>query len=150
MSNHAKLNFLPSFLQAPIYCIDSEFLRVYRQLTVMNVVGKWLMIFWVIAGLGARVMAQDTHWLDPRDSHCCADHHDADPEENSPEQHHESCPPGPHHHHACTCAHSLPLSAEDDWVSRLHVPPFCLLEVSQESETPPEKPFLQLEKPPLI
>jgi hypothetical protein len=148
--NPFEIETFAGLSSVPKYCLDFSPLGVQVLRVKMNTFGTWLMIFWMMAGLNVRVMASESHTVCVSDSHCCADHHDAIPENDTGDHDHESCPPESHHHHECTCSHLLPLSAETDRVCRLDGPPSYLLELSHESEKAPEKPYLQLEKPPLI
>lgn len=109
-----------------------------------------LMVFCVVAGLGARLLAADIGHVEvchhAAESCCETDHH------GTPDEHHhdgDSCPADHHHHFGC-CAHALPLTIDTPWICRLGVPGASLLGVRHEGEIAPEGPFLGSEKPPLI
>jgi hypothetical protein len=116
----------------------------------MRVAVTWLMVFCVVAGLGARIFAADTS----RSAVCaestsCCDHSQS---AKAPAEHQhqgEDCPLEHHHHHGC-CSHPLPLTLDTALIYRLGIPSGSLLAIRHEGEITPEGPFLGSEKPPLI
>ncbi|MGL4399675.1 MAG: hypothetical protein ACRCXD_07380 [Luteolibacter sp.] len=110
----------------------------------MKVIGMWMLLFGVFAGLNARVLAPQG------DSVCLACHHAEDHGTHHHGHSHEDCDPDHPHHHDC-CSPVQPLGVENHSPCRLGFSPESfLLGVRQEGELPPEEPFLSSEKPPLI
>lgn len=112
----------------------------------------WLMVFGMLAGLNARVLAADAGHLTvcPDSSESCC--HD-DPGSDAPAaplHDGETHCPQDHHHHLCCYLHALPLAAEDEPGCRLADPTSSLTGVRHESTLMPDGPFLSSEKPPLI
>ena len=117
----------------------------------MRLLLTWLMVICTLAGLNARVLADEVGRVavcaQSTDT-CCQDHHDAP----GPEKHHhdgDDCPLDHHHHFGC-CSQALPLTVENNLICRLGIPGSSLLSVLHEGEVPPEAPVLGSEKPPLI
>ena len=116
----------------------------------MRALITWLVVFCVVAGLGARSLAANPGHLEVCETSqtCCHSPHEAEP----PAEHQhdgESCPLEHHHHHGC-CFQPLPLTLDSAVTYRLGVPESALLADRPEGEVTPEGPFLGSEKPPLI
>lgn len=110
------------------------------------------MVFGMLAGLNARVLAADAGHLTvyPHSSEACC-HHDHGPDTPAaPLTDEEQHCPHDHHHHLCGCLHALPLATEDELGCRLADPVSSLTGVRPESALVPDEPFLGSEKPPLI
>ena len=114
----------------------------------------WLMLFCVMTGLSARVLATElgravecTHL----ENACCDDEQRPDAHEGHSHDHDgEDCPPGHHHHHDCCFGHAAPLTLDHISMVKLRLPNSFLLAVIHDQEAPPEGPYLIAEKPPLI
>lgn len=105
-----------------------------------------MLLFGVLAGLSARVLATQGHSICQACSH--ADEHGM--HHHHPGHGHEDCDPDQPHHHDC-CSPVQPLGVENHSPCRLGFSPeSLLLGVRHEGELPPEEPFLSSEKPPLI
>jgi hypothetical protein len=118
-----------------------------RQISRVRHFLTWLMVFGILAGLNARVLAanESVHAVHSHEHHDCSGHSD-----DGDSHHHDDKCPLDHHHHCGSCIHSLPLSMENDVVHRLNLPPSSRSAIRHESELPPDGPSLALDKPPLI
>jgi hypothetical protein len=112
----------------------------------MKLLLSWLVVFCMMAGLGARAIgATHSH----RELHhvagetCCE--HEQLPAHPHEDGHHD----GDCHHHHC-CIHAQPMTMESDPFKRFAYSDSRQLALRHESEFPPEDPFLSSEKPPLI
>jgi hypothetical protein len=115
----------------------------------MRLVSSFVLVFAVIIGLQARVLAKDPceviasmHQVDP----CDHPHEESLPCDPS---HEKNCP-AEHHHHGCVVCHVSPLASEDDFASRLELPTSIRLRLWPESELIPEGPYLSSDRPPII
>jgi hypothetical protein len=102
------------------------------------------MIFGMLTGLSAQVLAASDHSSHRNAAENCCDGHEHAPSDCAPD------PQDSHHHHDCCCAHALPLGIEPQHPCRLGVPQSTRLGFRNEAKIPPEGPFLSSEKPPLI
>jgi hypothetical protein len=108
------------------------------------------MVFCVVAGLNARVLAADAVHVgncSQAEEICCSHSHGEAPDDHQHDG--KKCPQDHHHHHGC-CSISQPLTVENDHIRQPGIPGSSLLGMRQEAEVPPEEPFLSSEKPPLI
>jgi len=114
----------------------------------------WLALLGIIAGLQGRVLAHDPcEVLESMHHSECGDHghsdhapHDhGDPSDSS----HDSKCPSDHHHHGI-CGQCMPLASDGMMAQGNHSFGFSLSPVRLEHESPPEGPFADLDKPPLI
>jgi hypothetical protein len=110
-----------------------------------------LMIFGLLAGISARLLAFNTHshfHAASMEDSCCHDHdhHGPSPEPHSHDG--KDCPPD-HHHHGCCCV-AMPLTLENAHACRLGISGMSVFGMLHEGEVPPEEPLLSSEKPPLI
>lgn len=112
----------------------------------MRTLFTWLAVLGILVGLQGRVIAADPcEVLESLHASECGDHHHPDHGDSS---HDEKCPLD-HHHHG-NCSHFMPL-VTDGAISRgSHPFGFSLSPVRLEHESPPEGPFEDLDKPPLI
>jgi hypothetical protein len=116
----------------------------------MKFILTWLMVFCVLAGLNARVLADHavrSGGCSPSET-CCESTQDGE----KPADHQDDgddCPLEHHHHHDC-CSQTLPLAVDNTIPGASHVPGSSLLGLRPEGDVPPEGPFLGSEKPPLI
>lgn len=106
----------------------------------------WLLVFGVLAGLNARVLAADG----PRIPVCAHVEHDCGTDEGHDhgDSHEKHCPL--EHHHHSGCCQNLPLTTASDLALRLSVTESALPVFWHEGEIPPDGPSIGLDKPPLI
>lgn len=116
----------------------------------MRGVFTWLVVFCIVAGLGARVLAADAGHLElcETSTACCHPPHEAVAPAEHPHDG-EDCPLEHHHHHGC-CFQPVALTLDSALTYRLGVPGSALLADRHKGEVTPEGPFLGSEKPPLI
>jgi hypothetical protein len=113
---------------------------------------KWFLTCFALLGLFAgsygNVLAADP--CDMLVSMHIQEHsgHDHDPEKPCDPSHDRNCPLE-HHQHG-SCCHTMPLAAEELASSRIGGNVFSLTPVCTESQSPPDGPFAELNKPPLI
>lgn len=115
---------------------------------LMRLVFTWLVVFGILAGLQGRVLAED-----PCETMLAmheAEHsgHDHDPHTPCDPSHDEHCPV--EHHQHCACVHSMPIAEAANEFSRLGNSLFSMAPIRSESDVPPDGPFSDLDKPPLI
>lgn len=117
----------------------------------MKSILTWLMVFCVLAGLNARVLADDavrSGGCTPTET-CCESTGDDGKPADHPDDGDDDCPLEHHHHHDC-CSQTLPMAADNAIPGAGGVPGSPLLGLRPEGDVLPEGPFLGSEKPPLI
>lgn len=108
----------------------------------------WLLAFGILAGLQGRLLAEDPCRVIAamhEHEHSGHDHGHGTPCDPAHDDH---CPLE-HHNHG-TCGHAMPMAAELHATTRLGGFGFSLSPIRSEAELPPEAPFADLDKPPLI
>lgn len=108
----------------------------------------WLVAFGILAGLQGRVFAGDPCEV-LLDMHA-QEHsgHDHDHDVPCDPSHDDHCPVD--HHHQCACSQTMPMSAYQGMFAGLGSSCFSMAPIRSESELPPDGPFSDLDKPPLI
>jgi hypothetical protein len=119
----------------------------------MRTLFTWLALLGIMVGLQGRVLAADPcevlaslHEAECGEhGHSHHDHdHSGDPQDSS---HDDQCPQD--HHHG-NCGHFMPLASDGLLAPGKTFFGFSLTPVRMEHDSPPEGPFADLDKPPLI
>lgn len=108
----------------------------------------WLVAFGILVGLHGRVFAGDPCEVMLAMHQQEHSGHDHDPDLPCDPSHDDQCPID--HHHHCACAHAMPLSVDQGVFAGLGRNGFSMAPIRSESEVPPDGPFSDLDKPPLI
>lgn len=114
----------------------------------MRVILTWLLVFGVLAGLHGRVLGADP-------CEVIASMHEAEhaghshvPGKSCDPSHDQKCPL--EHHNQGSCSHCMPMATDPHHPARIGAIAFSLLLLSAEGQSPPEAPYAELDKPPLI
>jgi hypothetical protein len=120
----------------------------------MRFLFTWLALFGILVGLQGRVLASDPcKVLASLHEAECGDHghshHDHDHSDDPQDSSHDDQCPQDHHHHG-NCGHCMPVFADELLDHGKSTFGFSLSPVRLEHDSPPEGPFADLDKPPLI
>jgi hypothetical protein len=115
---------------------------------LMRLLFTWLVAFGVLVGLQERVFATDPcgMLLAMHAEEHSGHHHDT--ESPCDPAHDKNCPV--EHHQHCACVHSMPIAENHSEFARLGCSAFSMAPIRSEADVPPDGPFTELDKPPLI